>query len=257
MRALTHPGASTTVSFPIKAKENVNDSDSRTSRPRRPGPAAGGPRNPHLQSLVAVLLVAGLGRRLPPGRDDLSRRQPDGDRPQRHKPIRDAKVDFTGDDGKPASEGPRDVLVLPEKAAPGPHEAGATGRELPPPVAPYLHMARSKNFGVLYATVLLFVIVVSNVSLRGLWSVAIILVVVIVILVLALFDKLAYILDRLYYLDMHINLGGYLFISLVLFIIWALTVFVFDRRTYVIVTPGQGTRCMAVGGGKRCTTPPA
>jgi hypothetical protein len=40
-------------------------------------------------------------------------------------------------------------------------------------------------------------------------------------------------------LRIHINLGGYLVISVVLFAVWALTLFVFDRRTYLIFSVGQ------------------
>jgi hypothetical protein len=59
------------------------------------------------------------------------------------------------------------------------------------------------------------------------------------------------ILDRFSYLDVRINMGGYLFISLVLFVIWAITVFIFDHRKYVAITPGQVRVCLAVGAGEQ------
>lgn len=164
-------------------------------------------------------------------------------------PARDANVTYKSGDTTVNQTG-RDVLILPEKAHLYPNKPAQPGAQLSPPTAPHLHMAQSKNFGVLFGTVLLLVIVVSNVPLRGLWSLLIILFVVLIIVILALADWWATILDRLSYLDVRINMGGYLFIALVLFIIWAITVFVFDRRTYVIVTPGQVRVCQAVGAGE-------
>jgi hypothetical protein len=139
-------------------------------------------------------------------------------------------------------EGDVDVLIVP------------ANKKLPPvggePFQPHLHMAQSKNLGVIYAMVLLIIIVVSNVPLRGLWSVIIILFVVLLTVVLALADWWNWILERLSYLDVRINAGGYIFISTVLFAIWAVTVFIFDHRTYVIITSGQVRVCLAVGAGE-------
>jgi hypothetical protein len=122
------------------------------------------------------------------------------------------------------------------------------------PQEPRLHMARSKNLGVLFVVVLLIIIVISNVPLHGLWSVIVILGILLLGLVFALVrwadgTLWDYILDRLSYLDIRINLGGYLFISIVLFVIWALTVYVFDRRRYVEVTAGQVRVVQAIGTG--------
>jgi len=40
-------------------------------------------------------------------------------------------------------------------------------------------------------------------------------------------------------LHVHINLAGYLFLSSTLFAVWVLSVFVFDRRTYIAFSAGQ------------------
>ena len=141
------------------------------------------------------------------------------------------------------AEGPRDVLVVPK------------GKKLPTdadkePLQPHLHIAQSKNLGVLYATVLMLIIVISHVPLRGLWSLLVVLFILLVVVILALAGWWERILDWLTLLQVHINAGGYLFISIVLFIIWALTVFIFDHRTYVAVTPGQVRVCLAVGAGE-------
>ena len=42
-------------------------------------------------------------------------------------------------------------------------------------------------------------------------------------------------------------MGGYLFIAIVLLAVWVIAFFVFDRRIYIIVAPGQVTVCLAIG----------
>jgi lysylphosphatidylglycerol synthetase-like protein (DUF2156 family) len=137
----------------------------------------------------------------------------------------------------------RDVLITPHN------------RELPRdrdknPIDPKLHMANRAEYGVIFATVLLVIIVVSNVPLRGLWSVIIILTILLLVLIASLWgiwDEFVRIVNLL---DIRINAAGYFFISIALLIIWALTVFVFDHRTYVIVTSGQVRVCLAIGAGE-------
>jgi hypothetical protein len=149
---------------------------------------------------------------------------------------------------------------------PGSHVQGNTlvapdGKKLPvdatnKPVEPHLYMANSKNYGVLFAVMLIVIIVISNVPMHGLWSVLVVLGILLLILLAVLirvdenrtvWDVIS---DKWTYLDIRINMGGYLFLSTVLFIIWALTVFVFDRRKYVAVTPGQVRVCQAIGTGE-------
>ena len=142
------------------------------------------------------------------------------------------------------AKGPLDVLIVPK------------GKHLPidpadgKPIQPRLHMAQSKNLGVLYATVLLLIIFISNVPMRGLWSLLLLLFILLIVVILALAGWWETILERWSLLQVHINAGGYLFVSTVLFMIWALTVFIFDHRTYVVVTPGQVRLCLAVGAGE-------
>src|SRR5437588_4956672 len=65
----------------------------------------------------------------------------------------------------------QDVLILPK------------GGHVAPPT---LHMAASKNLGVLFCTVLLLVISITNIPLRGLWSVIVIVVIVFLAIIFAL-----------------------------------------------------------------------
>lgn len=134
-----------------------------------------------------------------------------------------------------------EVLVYPK----GKHPAGQPAE--PPHL---LFMSDNKNLGVLFVITLLIIIVISNVPLRGLWSLIVVLMIVLTSVMLALWGWWDNLLAYYSYLQIHINLGGYLFLSLVLFIIWAVTVFIFDHRTYVIVSSGQVRACMAVGAGE-------
>jgi hypothetical protein len=119
-----------------------------------------------------------------------------------------------------------------------------------PPEQPHIFMSPHKDLGVLFAVVLLLIIVISNVPLHGLWSVIVILGVVLLVVVAALWGVLGSMLTTFSYLQIHINAGGYLFISGILFVIWAVTVFVFDHRRYVSFSPGSVRVALAVGAGE-------
>jgi hypothetical protein len=73
--------------------------------------------------------------------------------------------------------------------------------------------------------------------------------------VLALLDLWGPIVERFRLLTIHINLAGYLFISVVLFIFWLLSVLFFDRQIYVVVAPGQVRVRLEVGGGETVYDP--
>ena len=113
------------------------------------------------------------------------------------------------------------------------------------------HMARSKNLGVIWAVALLLTIVISSVSVRGVWSIVVIVTIILFVVLFALFDWWGKIAEWWSWLRIHINAGGYFFLSAVLFIIWALNFYVFDRRTYVIFTPGQVRIREAIGQGEK------
>lgn len=142
--------------------------------------------------------------------------------------------------------GTRDVLVVP----------GGQGRQLVTdektgnPVQPTLHMARSKNLGVLFCTILLLVVAITNIPLRGLWSVIVIVFVVFLSIIFAILGWWANIVDYLDILDIRINLGGYLFFSVVLFILWLVIFAFFDRQIYMIFTPGQLRVRLEIGEGE-------
>ncbi len=128
----------------------------------------------------------------------------------------------------------RDALVVPAK------------KELPKEVTnkdrlevPRLHISSNKNLGVIFVGVLLLVIAITNIPLRGLWSVIVIVVIVLLIVTFALMDWWSTILDWLSILDIRITAGGYFAISITLFTLWLVVMLIFDRQIYMVFTPGQ------------------
>jgi len=134
------------------------------------------------------------------------------------------------------------------------------GRELPkfnpersdsPPADPEVHVTGKRGYGVLFCMVLVLVVVITNVPLRGMWSILVIVSIVMLSLVFHLLGWWEDILRRLSLLDIRINLGGYLFLATVLFGIWLFTLMFFDRQIYMIFTPGQLKVCTEIGGGEK------
>jgi hypothetical protein len=115
---------------------------------------------------------------------------------------------------------------------------------------PKLRTTASSSYGVVWATILLIVIVITNVPLRGLWSVVIIVTILLISVIFGLLDWWSTILDTLSVLDIRINMGGYLFISLILLGIWLVSMIFFDRQVYMVFSPGQVKVCLEVGGGE-------
>ncbi len=131
----------------------------------------------------------------------------------------------------------RHVLILPAKTTP------TEAKER----APRLHIAKTKNAGVVFIAVLLLVIVITNVPLRGLWSFIVIMFILFFTIVFAIMEWWAWIFSWFNFLDIRINLAGYLVISSVLFVLWLFVFVFFDRQIYMIFEPGQMRVCQAIG----------
>jgi hypothetical protein len=139
----------------------------------------------------------------------------------------------------------RDVLVLPPGTQlPVDRKTGAV-------LQPRLRMAASNNLGVIFATTLCLVIVITNIHMRGLWSVLAILGIVSATILLALLGLWDPILRAIGVIDIHINALGYLSIALFLFAIWSLTILLYDRQLYLIFGRGQLRVRSAVGAGEK------
>jgi hypothetical protein len=114
-----------------------------------------------------------------------------------------------------------------------------------------LHISSQPYLGIIFCVTLLLVIVITNVPLRGLWSVVaivlILLLCVVITLVPGAWEEIAH---WVYLLDIHMNAAGYLFIALVLFATWAATMWWFDRQVYIVFTPGLMKVRETIGGGE-------
>jgi hypothetical protein len=102
--------------------------------------------------------------------------------------------------------------------------------------------------GPLFFVILVLVIFITNVPLRGLWSLIVVFGIIgmaLVLTILKLWDDL---LRNFSALHIFMNMSGYLFLAVVVVVMWTVSVFIFDRRTYMIFTPGQVKVCEEVGG---------
>jgi hypothetical protein len=118
-------------------------------------------------------------------------------------------------------------------------------------VKPYLHVSPHKGLGVVFVLILLLVISITNVPLRGMWSVVIIVIMVATTIVFIVMGWMDVILNVFWMLDIRINMGGYLTISTMLLILWLSALLFFDKQRYITVTPGQLKVCEEIGGGEQ------
>lgn len=140
--------------------------------------------------------------------------------------------------------GARDILVAPEGVA------LPTDAETGEPAQPHLRMAVSPDLGAVFATVLLLVVLITNVRVRGVWTLVVLLGVLVVSVLLALGGWWGNVLRVIGAADIHINALGYLCISATLFVVWLVVVLFVDRLTYVTFSRGQLRVHTAVGAGE-------
>lgn len=102
--------------------------------------------------------------------------------------------------------------------------------------------------GPLYCVILLLTIVITNIPLRGLWSFLVLMLLLILALVITLVPNgWENLLGAFGNLHIYINMAGYLFIATTVLILWAVSVFIFDQRTYMVISPGQLRVCEHIG----------
>jgi hypothetical protein len=143
-------------------------------------------------------------------------------------------------------KGEREILIAPkdtqlERAKPDDAE----------PDLPHVRISRSHALGVIFFTVLLVVIFITNVPLRGMWSVFVIILAALVSLILHLAGVWNEIIERVSLFDVRVNLGGYMFFSIGLFILWFAVVVFFDRRIYIVFSPRSFRVCTEIGQGEK------
>jgi hypothetical protein len=110
------------------------------------------------------------------------------------------------------------------------------------------HVSSKPWMGPIFLMILCLVIIITNVPLRGLWSLVVTISLVMIALIISLFGWWDDIFSKLFDLHVFINMAGYLFIASVVFTGWAIATFIFDKRSYIIFTPGQIKVCEQLGG---------
>jgi hypothetical protein len=150
----------------------------------------------------------------------------------------DVKVDAVVDEtkGRKQELDGRQVVILPKDAK--------------KPDNPKLRVSPSKNPGVIWCVALLLVIAITNIPLRGLWSVVVIIFIVMLALIFALAGIWDTILENLHFLDIRITLGGYILVSTVLLILWLFAFLFFDKQIYIVFSPGQFRVRQEIGEGE-------
>lgn len=113
------------------------------------------------------------------------------------------------------------------------------------------HVSARSWMGPTYLIILVLVIIITSVPLRGLWSLVVLIALVVLALMISLFKWWDDLLGALYGLHIFINLAGYLMLSTAIFIGWAVATFIFDRRSYIVFTPGQIRVCEEIGSRER------
>jgi hypothetical protein len=117
-----------------------------------------------------------------------------------------------------------------------------------PPFKP--RVSQAAWMGPLFCIFLMLVIFITNVPLRGLWSVIALISIALITVLLAFFDLWDDIFHRLAGLHIYINMAGYFFIAAVLFLMWGLVILFFDQQIYMVFTPGQMRVRTEIGGGE-------
>jgi hypothetical protein len=107
---------------------------------------------------------------------------------------------------------------------------------------------RSKNTGVLFTLVFFLVILITNVTVRGLASVVVLLALAFTAVCLAYFGLWEDLFNWMGQVAIYMNMGFYVFFSTMVFLVWAFSVFIYDHMSYWRVTPGQMTYEHVIGG---------
>jgi hypothetical protein len=141
-------------------------------------------------------------------------------------------------------DGGREALVLPA----GAHlpKDPDTGK----PREPTLRVASRSGYGVVFAVVVLLVVFITNVPIRGLWSLFVIVTALLGTIILALAGWWDDILEAAGHSHVYINALGYLAIAVPLLVLWLVVVLFFDRQIYMVFAPGLLRVCKEIGDGE-------
>jgi hypothetical protein len=133
-------------------------------------------------------------------------------------------------------DGGRMAYTPPGSVVEGNHLVAPAGKVIE---QPYDRVAHNPYLGTIFFLTLLIVFVASNVQLRGLWEWITILGIALFVAVISLYGWWQRLVEWFNVVHIHINMAGYIFLSVWFLVIWALSVYLFDRRTYIIFSSGQ------------------
>jgi len=102
-----------------------------------------------------------------------------------------------------------------------------------------VRVSRSKSYGMIYFAAILAVVFGSNVPLRGMASLAAILLILLMTVMFAYFGMWDTIFGYLGGLHVEISAEGYLIASVGLLVLWLLVVLFYDPLRFIVFTPGQ------------------
>lgn len=108
---------------------------------------------------------------------------------------------------------------------------------------------QSNNLGVIFLVTLFLVMLITNVTVRGLMSVIVLLSLALATVLMAYYHVWDSFLAWLGNLTIYLNLGAYFWFSTCMLGMWLLSTFIFDRLTYWRVKPGQLTQEFVFGTG--------
>jgi hypothetical protein len=103
------------------------------------------------------------------------------------------------------------------------------------------------DLGVVFLLTLFSVILITNVTVRGLASALAIVTTVLVVVLLSYFQLWDRILTWFAGLNIYLNSGAYFWFATLMFITWAITVFIVDHMSYWTIKPGQITQSYVLG----------
>ena len=153
---------------------------------------------------------------------------------------------------EPGRTQPREGLLLPAAAGDKrahllPAPSLDTGEPLGEPEQPSVRMARGRYLGFAFAFVMGLVLLHSGVLMRGYVSYVSALIGVLVVLMIPLVEAylpgirlwawIKYVVYDVFHI--YISMQAYVFLGIFFLLVWLFALLVYDRRTYIVVTPGQ------------------
>jgi hypothetical protein len=147
-----------------------------------------------------------------------------------------------------AADGREDVKIWVEGNTKRVLDDSTESKEKPNELSPKIRVSPRTWVGPFFLTIIFLVILITSIPLRGLWSLVVVILIALLAVVFSLFEVWDPLLKAMGDLHVFINMAGYLALSVALFIAWVLAIYVFDRRTYIVFTPGQVRVCEEIGG---------